>query len=114
MNLQKYASVFIENGVDDLEIILELDDKHLEQMSIPLGHKLKIMKRIKELRKDRGMSVPESRQSTARDTVADSLNTNDVNGARRPGARRNDLEELPDPTGGIYTSGALPLAKTET
>ena len=24
------------------------------------------------------------------------------------------MEELPDPTGGIYTSGALPLAKTET
>jgi len=56
------------------------------------------------------MSVPESRQSTAREP--DSLNTNSVNGARR--VRRNDLEELPDPTGGIYTSGALPLAKTET
>ena len=49
MNLAKYTKVFIENGVDDLEIILELDDKHLEQMSIPLGHKLKLMKRIKDL-----------------------------------------------------------------
>jgi hypothetical protein len=45
-----------------LEIILELDEKHLEMMSIPLGHKLKIMKRIKDMRKEKGMTVPESRQ----------------------------------------------------
>ena len=31
-------------------------------MSIPLGHKLKIMKRIKDVRKEKGMTVPESRQ----------------------------------------------------
>ena len=30
VNLTKYVQAFIENGVDDLEIILELDDKHLE------------------------------------------------------------------------------------
>lgn len=30
-------------------------------MSIPLGHKLKIMKRIKDIRKEKGMSIPESR-----------------------------------------------------
>jgi len=31
-------------------------------MSVPLGHKLKIMKRIKDIRRERGMTVPESRQ----------------------------------------------------
>jgi hypothetical protein len=51
----------IDNGVEDLEIILEMDEKHLEMMSIPLGHKLKIMKRIKDMRKEKGMSIPESR-----------------------------------------------------
>lgn len=66
VNLAKYVKTFLDNGVDDLEIILELDDKHLEQMSIPLGHKLKIMKLIKDLRRERGMSVPESRQGGAR------------------------------------------------
>lgn len=30
-------------------------------MNIPLGHKLKILKRIKDLRKEKGMTVPESR-----------------------------------------------------
>jgi hypothetical protein len=63
----------LDNGVDDLEIILELDDKHLEQMNIPLGHKLKIMKRIKDIRRDRGMTVPESRQGRTRLPI-DSLN----------------------------------------
>lgn len=30
VNLAKYVKTFLDNGVDDLEIILELDDKHLE------------------------------------------------------------------------------------
>jgi hypothetical protein len=61
INLAKYKDNFLDNGVEDLEIILELDEKHLEQMSIPLGHKLKIMKRIKDMRREKGMSIPESR-----------------------------------------------------
>ncbi len=51
----RYREVFLDNGVEDLETILELDDKHLEQMSVPMGHKLKILKRIKEIRQEKGM-----------------------------------------------------------
>lgn len=58
----KYKDLFLDNGVEDLETILEMDEKHLEQMSVPLGHKLKLMKRIKELRIQKGMYVPQSRQ----------------------------------------------------
>jgi hypothetical protein len=36
-------------------------------MNVPLGHKLKIMKRIKDLRREKGMSVPESRQGQRAD-----------------------------------------------
>lgn len=61
ISLQKYKDIFIDNGIEDLEIILELDEKHLEMMSIPLGHKLKVLKRIKDIRKEKGMNVPESR-----------------------------------------------------
>jgi hypothetical protein len=46
----RYREVFLDNGVEDLETILEMDEKHLEQMSVPLGHKLKIMKKIKEIK----------------------------------------------------------------
>jgi hypothetical protein len=57
----KYKDIFIENGIEDLETILEMDDKHLKQLSVPMGHKLKIMKRIKEIRTERGLYVPPSR-----------------------------------------------------
>ena len=49
LSMPKYISIFSENGVEDLETILELQDEHLEMMGVPLGHKLKIMKKIKEL-----------------------------------------------------------------
>lgn len=57
----RYREIFLDNGVEDLETILEMDEKHLEQMSVPLGHKLKMMKRIKEIRQEKGMYVPPSR-----------------------------------------------------
>ena len=50
IKLEKYEDKLIENGVEDLETILELRDEHIEQIGIPLGHKLKIMKKIKDLR----------------------------------------------------------------
>ncbi len=50
LSLQKYVPTFVENGVEDLETILELQEEHLEMMKIPLGHKLKIMKQIKTCR----------------------------------------------------------------
>lgn len=43
-------SKFTENGIEDIETILELNDQHLDSMEIPLGYKLKILKRIKSLR----------------------------------------------------------------
>ena len=59
--LQKYKERFVENGIEDQETILELNDGHLDALSVPLGHKLKMLKRIKLIRQDKGMSVPESR-----------------------------------------------------
>ena len=64
INLDKYKDRFLENGIEDEETILELNDSHLDAIGIPLGYKLKILKRIKMLRQEKGMSVPESRQGT--------------------------------------------------
>ena len=52
---------FTENGVEDLETILELNDSHIDAIGIPLGYKLKILKRIKTIRQEKGLSQPESR-----------------------------------------------------
>lgn len=58
IKLEKYFDKMIENGIEDLETILELKDDHVEQMGVPLGHKLKIVKRIKDMRTNKGMTVP--------------------------------------------------------
>ena len=50
INLQKYGDRFIENGIEDLETILELNDQHIDAIGVPLGYKLKIIKRIKTIR----------------------------------------------------------------
>lgn len=52
---------FTENGIEDLETILELNDTHLDALGIPLGYKLKVLKRIKAVRQEQGMTEPESR-----------------------------------------------------
>lgn len=58
INLAKYKERFVENGIEDEETILELNDTHLDALSVPLGHKLKMIKRIKTIREEKGMSVP--------------------------------------------------------
>ena len=30
IGLEKYKETFLDNGIEELEVILELDDKHLE------------------------------------------------------------------------------------
>ena len=55
-------SKFTENGIEDMETILELNDTHLDALQIPMGYKLKILKRINAIRLQEGMTEPESRQ----------------------------------------------------
>ena len=57
IKLEKYYDKFMSSGVEDMETVLEMKDKHIEQMGIPLGHKLKIIKKIKDLRAQKGMTV---------------------------------------------------------
>ena len=52
--MEKYHEKFVENGIEELEILLEVTESHLANMSIPLGHRLKIMKKIKESREATG------------------------------------------------------------
>jgi len=60
-------------------------------MGINVGHKLKLVKRIKEIRRERGMYVPESRQG-ARPTI--------------PNKEASKPQEQPEPnsaSGGVGT-----------
>lgn len=55
IKLEKYLPKLVDNGIEDLETLMELKDEHLEQLGIPLGHKLKIIKRIKDMKAERGV-----------------------------------------------------------
>ena len=46
----------MEQGIEDLETILELNDQYLDALEIPMGYKLKILKKIKTIRHDMGMT----------------------------------------------------------
>lgn len=63
-------------------------------MGIPLGHKLKIIKRIKDIRLSKGLSVPQSAQSTR--TKASEIEYNEGSSIRP--VTNNVYEVLPDPT----------------
>ena len=46
IKLGKYFDKFIENGVDDLETILDLNANNISELGIPMGHRLKMLKNI--------------------------------------------------------------------
>jgi hypothetical protein len=48
--MEKYYSTLIDNGIDDMEIVLELNEQHLTNIGIPLGHRIKFMKKIKAVK----------------------------------------------------------------
>jgi hypothetical protein len=79
----------LENGIEDLETILELNDSHLDALGVPLGYKLKILKRIKIIRQEKGMVQPESRQRP------DSAVSNVDSTVRE--FKQQDYSELPPP-----------------
>lgn len=54
--LEKYLSILTENGIDELEILLELNEEHLNNLNIPLGHRLKILKKIRDYKNQSSQS----------------------------------------------------------
>lgn len=68
-------------------------------MNIPLGHKLKIIKKIKEVRSAKGMSVPEARESRQGSRPMSSVSTvpSNIDANVRP-VSKHDYSELPDPS----------------
>ena len=82
-----------------------MNDEHLDALSVPLGHKLKILKRIKLIRSDKGMSVPESRQGQ----IPRPTGSTEIGADVKP-VSKADYSELPPPTmnGGTNT-GKTPV-----
>ena len=50
IGLGNYSSRFLSEGIEDLETLHELTETHLTSLGLPLGHRLKLIKRLKEVR----------------------------------------------------------------
>ena len=46
--LEKHFEAFLTNGVDEMEVMLELTEEHLTNIGLPLGHRIKLLKRIRD------------------------------------------------------------------
>lgn len=61
LKLVKYGKVFSDNGFEDMDAVCELTDESLTELNFPLGHKLKILKKIKELKSKRVVEEEEKK-----------------------------------------------------
>ena len=47
LGLAKYAKIIIDEGFDDLDTFKEIEDYQLKELGVKMGHRTKILKRIK-------------------------------------------------------------------
>lgn len=124
IKMEKYKDVFIDNGIEDRETILELQEEHLEQMNLPLGHKLKIMKKIKELKKKEAPVIQQTvnsapKVSSAATTQSVAQSDNLLSGEYDEEANKREFQEALDAwrTGGKKTEPSKsedPIIKSES
>jgi len=50
LGLSRYVSLFMDHGFDEMETVFEIEEGHMDKMGIAMGHKLKIAKKLRELR----------------------------------------------------------------
>lgn len=63
LGLSEYPQRFAENDIE-LDILSELTDQHLKDLGVSLGHRLKMLRAIRELGRD-GATVREDRRGAA-------------------------------------------------
>ena len=69
--LAVYSPLFLREGIEDLETLHELTDSHLSSLGLPIGHRLKLLKRLKDLRQScSSVPVPEPVPTPIAETVA--------------------------------------------
>src|ERR687895_313411 len=67
----QYAELFASHAID-LEALVELTDAHLKELGLPLGHRLKLLKAIRELKgPEAAPAVDQPTPSTSRAPAAE-------------------------------------------
>ena len=59
--LEKHTQTFMSNGIEDMEVVMELTEEHLADLNLPLGHRIKLLKRIRDLKSAENETAPASK-----------------------------------------------------
>lgn len=50
LKLDRYVSIFLENGFDSMDVVMEMQESHMREIGMAVGHVVKLQKRLTELR----------------------------------------------------------------
>jgi len=50
LQLDRYIGIFLENGLDSIDVVQEMQESHMRELGMAMGHALKLQKRLAELR----------------------------------------------------------------
>jgi class 3 adenylate cyclase len=66
LGLQQYVQIFTDNDIDGVAL-LDLEERHLKELGVSLGHRMKLLKAIAALRKggDNAREIPASKETTS-------------------------------------------------
>lgn len=116
IGLEKYSSLMKENGIDDMEILMELQESHLEEIGIILGHRLKILKKIREL-KEESTSKSSKPTKSPDSTPSHPTRSNPSPSSRAPNPNLNlnpNLNPVPNPKPPALNSSSKPAAYSKS
>mmetsp|Transcript_66129 Transcript_66129/g.166779 ORF Transcript_66129/g.166779 Transcript_66129/m.166779 type:complete len:454 (+) Transcript_66129:129-1490(+) len=50
LKLDRYVSIFMDHGFDSMDVVMEMQESHMREIGMAVGHILKLQKRLAELR----------------------------------------------------------------
>jgi len=92
LGLQQYVQIFIDNDIDGVAL-LDLEERHLKELGVSLGHRMKLLKAIAALRKT-GDDTREIRVSKETTTTAPQVAVAESRGGQAGAAAEGERRQL--------------------
>ena len=107
--LERYLNLFVDNGFEDLASMLELTESHLVTLKIPLGHRLKLLRKLKDTLaaqqlEEAALELAEPAEALESAELAEAVElTGSVARAQAAPRFEDEWEELQPPTNSTIT-----------
>mmetsp|Transcript_22843 Transcript_22843/g.57757 ORF Transcript_22843/g.57757 Transcript_22843/m.57757 type:complete len:817 (-) Transcript_22843:334-2784(-) len=69
LGLTKYADAFEENGFDSKDVILEMNEDHMQELGMAMGHRIKLRKWIEKHQEEAAAQLPAATSSSRKVVV---------------------------------------------